>query len=109
MEAGIIIVGSADTVRETIEERQRQFQFGNFSGIFHFGTLPDELFQASLTRFAESVLPHVRNRSAGPMFPATPERWAIELPVRSWDMSSPVLSRLSEIPPQTIGQANVSR
>ena len=60
MEAGIIIVGSADTVRETIEERQLQFQFGNFSGIFHFGTLPDELFQASLTRFAESVLPHVR-------------------------------------------------
>ena len=60
MEAGIIIVGSAETVRDTIVDRQRALGFGNFSGIFHFGTLPDELFRASLTRFASHVLPTVR-------------------------------------------------
>jgi len=60
IESGIVIVGSADTVRDTIVERQRSFGFGNFSGIFHFGTLPNELFEASLTRFARHVLPTVR-------------------------------------------------
>jgi alkanesulfonate monooxygenase SsuD/methylene tetrahydromethanopterin reductase-like flavin-dependent oxidoreductase (luciferase family) len=59
MDAGIVIVGSADTVRDTMIDRQQRFGFGNFSGIFHFGTLPDELFRASVKRFADHVKPSI--------------------------------------------------
>jgi alkanesulfonate monooxygenase SsuD/methylene tetrahydromethanopterin reductase-like flavin-dependent oxidoreductase (luciferase family) len=59
MDAGIVIVGSADTVRDTMVDRQQRFGFGNFSGIFHFGTLPDHLFRASVKRFADHVMPSI--------------------------------------------------
>ena len=64
MEAGIVIVGSTNTVRDIMVDRQKRFGFGNFSGIFHFGTLPDDLFRSSVKRFVDGVMPAIKHLGA---------------------------------------------
>lgn len=64
-EEGEIIVGDPEYVVEQIEHQYDLMGgFGNLIGLFHFGTLPDDLMRKSLELFADEVMPEIR--SLGP-------------------------------------------
>ena len=60
MEKGFVAVGSAETVRRQIEDVQQELGFGTLVANFHFATMPHEQFTQSLHRFADHVLPALR-------------------------------------------------
>ena len=60
MEKGFVAVGSADDVRQQIEEVQKELGFGTLCANFHFATMPHEQFMSSLHLFADKVLPALR-------------------------------------------------
>ena len=60
MEAGVIIVGSPDTVRRKIIECHEVLGFGTFVTLLHFGTLSAEHTEKSMRLFAEEVLPAIQ-------------------------------------------------
>lgn len=60
LERGYALAGSPATVRQRIEEYQKELGFGTFSGIFQFGSLGHEKFRHSVTLFAEQVMPALR-------------------------------------------------
>jgi alkanesulfonate monooxygenase SsuD/methylene tetrahydromethanopterin reductase-like flavin-dependent oxidoreductase (luciferase family) len=57
---GYALVGSAETVRQQIEDYAKELGFGVFSGIFQFGSLPHDLFRHSVSLFADKVMPALR-------------------------------------------------
>lgn len=59
-EGGYAIVGSAATVRDKLLAYGKKLGAGNLLGLFQMGTLPSDLTRASMTRFAEQVMPRVR-------------------------------------------------
>lgn len=60
-ETGEIIVGSAETVTAEIESQYEAIGgFGQFIGLFQFGTLPDDLVRSNLERFSDDVMPEIR-------------------------------------------------
>jgi alkanesulfonate monooxygenase SsuD/methylene tetrahydromethanopterin reductase-like flavin-dependent oxidoreductase (luciferase family) len=60
MGQGIVIVGSPDTVRKKILAAHREVGFANFVALLHFGTLPRDLTEGNIRRFATEVLPALR-------------------------------------------------
>jgi alkanesulfonate monooxygenase SsuD/methylene tetrahydromethanopterin reductase-like flavin-dependent oxidoreductase (luciferase family) len=60
MEAGVIIVGSPETVRRKITECHEVLGFGTFVALLHFATLPAEHTEKSIRLFAEEVLPAIQ-------------------------------------------------
>lgn len=62
LETGMIICGSAESVRQQIEEHHQALGFGHLLAMCQFGTLPGELTRASMKRFAEAVMPKLRDR-----------------------------------------------
>jgi alkanesulfonate monooxygenase SsuD/methylene tetrahydromethanopterin reductase-like flavin-dependent oxidoreductase (luciferase family) len=60
LKLGMAIVGSADTVAETLIEKQKAFGIGNLIGWLHFGTLPADLTKKNLELFAKKVMPRLR-------------------------------------------------
>jgi alkanesulfonate monooxygenase SsuD/methylene tetrahydromethanopterin reductase-like flavin-dependent oxidoreductase (luciferase family) len=54
------IVGSPETVTEQLVECLGALGTGNLLGLFQLGSLPADLTRASLTRFAEQVMPRLR-------------------------------------------------
>jgi alkanesulfonate monooxygenase SsuD/methylene tetrahydromethanopterin reductase-like flavin-dependent oxidoreductase (luciferase family) len=60
MEKGFVAVGSAETVRQQLEEVQKELGFGTLVANFHFATMPHENFMSSLHLFAERVMPSLR-------------------------------------------------
>ena len=60
LERGYALAGSPATVRQRLEQYQRELGFGTFSGIFQFGSLGHEQFLRSVTLFAEQVMPALR-------------------------------------------------
>jgi alkanesulfonate monooxygenase SsuD/methylene tetrahydromethanopterin reductase-like flavin-dependent oxidoreductase (luciferase family) len=60
MDRGFALVGSPATVRQQIEEYQREMGFGVFSGVFQFGSLGHEEFERSVRLFASDVMPALR-------------------------------------------------
>ena len=60
MEKGFVAVGSPDTVRQTIEETQKELGFGTLVANFHFATMPHEQFTSSLHLFADRVMPALK-------------------------------------------------
>jgi alkanesulfonate monooxygenase SsuD/methylene tetrahydromethanopterin reductase-like flavin-dependent oxidoreductase (luciferase family) len=60
MEAGVIIVGSPDTVRKKIIECHEVLGFGTFVALLHFSTLSAEHTEKSMRLFAEEVLPAIQ-------------------------------------------------
>jgi alkanesulfonate monooxygenase SsuD/methylene tetrahydromethanopterin reductase-like flavin-dependent oxidoreductase (luciferase family) len=56
------IVGSPDTVYETLEENLARLGTGNLLGLFQLGTLPADLTRRNLELFANEVLPRLRQR-----------------------------------------------
>lgn len=60
IEQGFVAVGSPETVRQRIEEVQKELGFGVLCANFHFSTMPHEMFSASLHLFADKVMPALR-------------------------------------------------
>jgi alkanesulfonate monooxygenase SsuD/methylene tetrahydromethanopterin reductase-like flavin-dependent oxidoreductase (luciferase family) len=60
IEKGFVAVGTPDTVRQQIEEVQKELGFGTLCANFHFATMPHELFMSSLHLFADKVMPALR-------------------------------------------------
>ena len=57
MEAGIVVVGSPDTVRGRLLDCHRRLGFANFIALLHFGTLPADLTERNIRLFASEVMP----------------------------------------------------
>jgi alkanesulfonate monooxygenase SsuD/methylene tetrahydromethanopterin reductase-like flavin-dependent oxidoreductase (luciferase family) len=57
---GVVIVGSPETVRRKIAAAHRELGFENFIALLHFGTLPRDLTERNIRRFAAEVLPALR-------------------------------------------------
>lgn len=60
LENGYILVGSADTVRQRIEELQKELGFGNLLPLLQFGNLSHEKTMENIKLFAEKVMPPLR-------------------------------------------------
>lgn len=61
IEKGYIMVGSASTVRDKIKEYQKEFNFGHFLPMMHFGNLPHERAMKNIELFAKEVIPHLKH------------------------------------------------
>jgi alkanesulfonate monooxygenase SsuD/methylene tetrahydromethanopterin reductase-like flavin-dependent oxidoreductase (luciferase family) len=61
---GMMICGSAETVREKIAAYQEDMRFGHLLVNLQFGTMPAEMTAANQTRFAEEVMGPLRARAA---------------------------------------------
>jgi alkanesulfonate monooxygenase SsuD/methylene tetrahydromethanopterin reductase-like flavin-dependent oxidoreductase (luciferase family) len=59
-EKGVIIVGSAATVRERLAAYQKEAGFGLLVALLHFGSLPHDLTLKNLETFAKEVMPFFR-------------------------------------------------
>lgn len=65
---GEFIVGDADYVTAEIERQYKEMGgFGYFIGLFQFGTMPHSMVQGNLERFADDVVPHLRDVAPGGM------------------------------------------
>src|SRR5712675_762658 len=62
IKAGVVIVGSPNTVREKLAEYQDLAGFNTSLTKTQFGTLPDDMTRANMTAIAEEILPHFRDR-----------------------------------------------
>jgi hypothetical protein len=60
--AGIVMVGSPNTVREKLAEYQDLAGFNTSLTKTQFGTLPDEMARANMDAVAAEVLPYFRDR-----------------------------------------------
>jgi hypothetical protein len=60
--AGIVMVGSPNTVREKLAEYQDLAGFNTSLTKTQFGTLPDEMARANMAAVAAEVLPYFRDR-----------------------------------------------
>src|SRR6201982_1255546 len=62
VKAGVVIVGSPNTVREKLAEYQDLAGFNTSLTKTQFGTLPDEMTRANMTALAGAIIPHFRDR-----------------------------------------------
>jgi len=60
MEHGMMICGSAATVRDHLIDYQKDLGFRNLLTLLQFGTLPEDLTAANAERFARDVMPALR-------------------------------------------------
>jgi alkanesulfonate monooxygenase SsuD/methylene tetrahydromethanopterin reductase-like flavin-dependent oxidoreductase (luciferase family) len=60
--AGVVIVGSPETVREKLAEYQDLAGFNTSLTKTQFGTMPNEMARANMTAIAEEILPAFRDR-----------------------------------------------
>jgi alkanesulfonate monooxygenase SsuD/methylene tetrahydromethanopterin reductase-like flavin-dependent oxidoreductase (luciferase family) len=61
IDGGMVIAGSADTVRDRMEELIRTLRVGHVFGLFHTGNMPDEKTRYSSQLFADKVMPSLRD------------------------------------------------
>jgi alkanesulfonate monooxygenase SsuD/methylene tetrahydromethanopterin reductase-like flavin-dependent oxidoreductase (luciferase family) len=61
-EKGVIIVGSAATVRDRLKAFHQEAGFGLLVTLLHFGSLPHDLTMKNLEMFAKEVMPHFRSK-----------------------------------------------
>ncbi len=61
-EHGMLLCGSAETVRDRLLHYQKEMGFNVLIGLFQFGTLPGDLTRNSMKLFAEKVLPELREQ-----------------------------------------------
>ncbi|MFE8008633.1 LLM class flavin-dependent oxidoreductase [Streptomyces sp. NPDC057418] len=59
-EAGTVIAGSPETVRDQLVEYCRTYGIGNLHAMLGFGSMPKELVEKNVNLFAAEVLPHLR-------------------------------------------------
>jgi alkanesulfonate monooxygenase SsuD/methylene tetrahydromethanopterin reductase-like flavin-dependent oxidoreductase (luciferase family) len=60
---GMLICGSAETVRAKLEEYHSDMRFGHLLANLHFGTMPAEMTAANQQRFAEGVMAPLRAKA----------------------------------------------
>jgi len=60
IERGIIICGSPDTVRRKITEAHHRMGFSEFMAMLTFGSMPGDLAERNIRRFAAEVLPAIK-------------------------------------------------
>ena len=60
VEMGMFVCGSAQNVRDALIRNVREIGFGNLLVMLQFGTLPADLTRRNMERFAESVMPQVK-------------------------------------------------
>jgi alkanesulfonate monooxygenase SsuD/methylene tetrahydromethanopterin reductase-like flavin-dependent oxidoreductase (luciferase family) len=64
VEMGMMVCGSAETVRERLTGFHGDMGFGHLLCMMQFGTLPHDLTLRSMERFAERVMPALRADAA---------------------------------------------
>jgi alkanesulfonate monooxygenase SsuD/methylene tetrahydromethanopterin reductase-like flavin-dependent oxidoreductase (luciferase family) len=57
---GMVLIGSAATVRERLSEFQKEAGIGLLVVLLHFGSLPQDLTMKNVEVFAKEVMPHFR-------------------------------------------------
>ncbi|MEJ8571980.1 LLM class flavin-dependent oxidoreductase [Microbaculum marinum] len=67
MEKGMFICGSPATVREKLEQYQKEIGFGHLLTLLQFGTLPAELTRKNIEIYAKEVMPYLRDKTAAPV------------------------------------------
>ena len=60
MARGIIVVGSPDTVRKQIMDNHRDMGFQELVTMLTFGTMPADMAEANIRRFASEVMPALK-------------------------------------------------
>lgn len=65
MDMGMIVCGSAETVRQKLEYYWQDMHFDNLLTMLHFGTLPEDLTRRNMELFAQKVLPALQAMKAG--------------------------------------------
>lgn len=60
LEAGVVIAGSPETVRDQLIEFCREYGIGNLHAMLGFGSLPRNLVMKNIKLFSEEVMPHLR-------------------------------------------------
>ena len=60
MARGIIVVGSPDTVRKQIMDNHRDMGFQELVTMLTFGTMPADMAEANIRRFAREVMPALK-------------------------------------------------
>jgi alkanesulfonate monooxygenase SsuD/methylene tetrahydromethanopterin reductase-like flavin-dependent oxidoreductase (luciferase family) len=63
MEKVIFLCGSPATLREKLEQYQKEIGFGYLLPTLQFGTLPHELTKKSTEIFAKEIIPYFRTRA----------------------------------------------
>ena len=61
IELGLIVCGSAATVRSALERYRKDMRFGNLLVLCQFGTLPADLTRRNMELFAREVMPAVHD------------------------------------------------
>ena len=64
---GMILIGSAATVRERLTEFQNEAGIGLLVVLLHFGSLPQDLTLKNVEVFAKEVMPHFRAKVPAPV------------------------------------------
>src|SRR5262249_23751607 len=62
IKAGVVIVGSPNTLRQKLAQYQDLAGFNPSLTKPQFGTLPNDMTRANMTAIAEETLPHFRDR-----------------------------------------------
>jgi len=62
VKAGVVIIGSPNTVREKLAEYQDLAGFNTSLTKTQFGTLPHDMVKANMEAIAQEILPHFRDR-----------------------------------------------
>ncbi len=65
IEMGMIICGSAESVRQRLEAHWKTMRFDNLLTMLHFGSLPEDLTRRNMELFAKDVLPALQSMKAG--------------------------------------------
>ena len=60
IEMGMFVCGTANTVRQMLEDHWSKMHFDNLLTMMHFGSLPQDLTKRSMETFAKDVLPHIQ-------------------------------------------------
>ena len=60
IEKRYVVVGSPDTVRETLEAAGRELRIGHLCALLHFGNMSDELVRYNTRMFGEKVAPSLK-------------------------------------------------
>jgi alkanesulfonate monooxygenase SsuD/methylene tetrahydromethanopterin reductase-like flavin-dependent oxidoreductase (luciferase family) len=70
VEKRYVVIGSPDTVRETLETASKELNIGNLATMLHFGNMSNELCQMNTKLFGDKVAPALR-----PLFSEYTNHW----------------------------------
>ena len=62
MEAGVVLIGGPETVRQKLAEYKEQVGFDNALLMTQCGTMPNAMARANIDAIAEEILPHLQSK-----------------------------------------------